>query len=213
MTSPYTRARISDFSTLRTFAEISSDPAVQTALQTTYGSVNDIDLWVGSLCEDHVPGAMVGELLFTVIRDQFLALRDGDRLWYENEMSPSEIAEINSTTLGDIIKRNTDIDEIAANVFVVSTPEFIRGDCDGDSFTNVSDVVFFLQFLFAGGPESACPNACDSNGNKSLGIPDAVYTLQFLFLGGQAPPAPHPMCASTPQDIDELPCYEVPGCP
>jgi peroxidase len=38
---------------------------------------------------------------------QFKNLRDGDRFWYENVYPAAVIQEIKSTTLGDIIKRNT----------------------------------------------------------------------------------------------------------
>ncbi len=37
---------------VRDFADITSDVAVQQALKSTYGNVNNIDLWVGGLAED-----------------------------------------------------------------------------------------------------------------------------------------------------------------
>lgn len=42
------------------FAQITSDPAMQAKLQQLYGTVNTIDLWVGVLAEDHTPGGSVG---------------------------------------------------------------------------------------------------------------------------------------------------------
>jgi len=62
----------------------------------------------------------VGELFFTVIKDQFEALRDGDRFWYEETLSNDEIGRVERTKLSDIIRRNTDIDrEIQDDVFHV----------------------------------------------------------------------------------------------
>src|SRR5205085_257967 len=63
------------------FSQISSDPNVQQTLKTLYGSVDNIDLWVGVLAEDHAPGSSVGQLGKTIIADQFQRLRDGDRFW------------------------------------------------------------------------------------------------------------------------------------
>ncbi|MEM9531764.1 MAG: peroxidase family protein [Pseudomonadota bacterium] len=59
-------------------------------------------------------------MIYTVLLDQFVALRDGDRFWYENVLSGRALAEIRRTRLADIIRRNTQIgDEISDNVFQV----------------------------------------------------------------------------------------------
>ncbi len=107
--------------TRASFAEVSSDPNVQAALASVYVNVGDIDLWVGTLAEDPVNGGHVGELAFEVITTQFEALRSGDRYWYEVNLSPAEIADVESTTLADIIRRNTSIGaEISDDVFSVN---------------------------------------------------------------------------------------------
>ena len=62
------------------FDEISSDPEVAAKLEELYGSVDNIDLWVGGLAEDHVDGSSMGELFSTIIVDQFERIRTGDRL-------------------------------------------------------------------------------------------------------------------------------------
>lgn len=99
------------------FDEISSNPDVVAALQATYESVDDIDLWVGGLAEDHVPGASMGKLFRTIIADQFSRLRDGDRFWYQNLFTGRQIDEIEQTSLSDIIMRNTSITSLQENVF------------------------------------------------------------------------------------------------
>jgi len=104
-----------------TFADITSDPATQALLAATYGDTLDIDLWVGGLAEDPVNGGHVGALFFNIIKMQFEALRAGDRYWYEWSMSAADIAEIDNTTLADVIRRNTTIGaEISDNVFSVN---------------------------------------------------------------------------------------------
>ncbi|MEM7008154.1 MAG: peroxidase family protein [Thermodesulfobacteriota bacterium] len=102
------------------FEDVSSDPEIQERLASVYDSVDDIDLWVGGLAEDPLPGSHLGELFSTIIIGQFEALRDGDRYWYEEDLSRDEIREVERTKLSDIIRRNTDIDrEIPDNVFRV----------------------------------------------------------------------------------------------
>lgn len=105
----------------RSFSEITSDSNLISKLTSVYSSLNEIDLWIGMLAEDHVEGAMVGETLRTGLLKQFLALRDGDRFWYQNVFAGNLLAEIDSTKLSDIIKRNTTIgSEIQENVFKLS---------------------------------------------------------------------------------------------
>lgn len=101
-------------------AEISSDPAVQETLLELYGSVDDIDLWVGALAEHHVEDASAGELVHTIVVDQFTRLRDGDRFWYENVFSEREVSRLRRTTLADVIERNTAVDNLQENVFFMS---------------------------------------------------------------------------------------------
>lgn len=106
------------------FAEVSSDPEIQQRLAAVYQSPDDIDAWVGGLAEDNVPGAMVGELISRIVGDQFRALRDGDRFWFENVMTREQIRRINRTRLSDIVRRNTAIgEELRDNVFRLTESE------------------------------------------------------------------------------------------
>lgn len=102
------------------FADISSDAEVQSRLASVYSDADAVDLWVGGLSEDHMRGALVGELFFYVLKEQFEALRDGDRFWYERSLSRSELRQVRRVRLADIIRRNTEIGrEIPNNVFRV----------------------------------------------------------------------------------------------
>ena len=106
---------------VQSFADISSDPDVQVALEAAYGDVDSIDLWVGGLAEDHVAGASVGELVQVILVDQFTRLRDGDSFWYQEIFQGRELREIENTTLADVIERNTDIEGLQDNVFFAPT--------------------------------------------------------------------------------------------
>lgn len=90
------------------FDQITSDPDTASALRQAYGTVDAIDLWTGGLAEAHTPGAAIGQTFGKIIADQFTALRDGDRLYFENQgFDPQTLQEIKSTTFSDIIKRDT----------------------------------------------------------------------------------------------------------
>jgi hypothetical protein len=103
------------------FSEVSSNTEIQSRLASAYTSVDDIDAWVGGLSEDPVNGGMVGELVRTILIKQFEALRDGDRFWYQRDLSWDELRMVQGTRLSTIIRRNTTIgSEIPANVFKVS---------------------------------------------------------------------------------------------
>ena len=69
-----------------------------------------------------------------------------------------------------------------------------RHDANGDQHVNISDAVFTLDYLFAGGRDPACPDAADANDSGSVEISDAVAILNQLFVGaasgGIAPPYP-----------------------
>lgn len=105
----YNQARI-DFGLPRVtdFAEISSDQAVQNALRSVYGQVDQIDVWTGGIAEDHVAGSLIGPLFRAILVDQFVRTRDGDRFWYENgQFTEGEWTLIRATTLESLIERNT----------------------------------------------------------------------------------------------------------
>jgi len=101
------------------FSDISSDPEVVSRLQEAYGTVDKVDFWVGGLAEDHVHGSSTGELFSKVIADQFIRLRDGDRFYFENSLSTSEIAWVESRKLSDVVRDNTAVEKLAENVFFV----------------------------------------------------------------------------------------------
>ncbi len=117
----YNQAR-QDFGLARktSFAEITSDPDLQARLAAAYATPDDLDLWVGALAEDHVNGGLVGELVFTILKDQFTRLRDGDRFWYQIYFPHSTLRTLERQTLAQIIRRNSPIrTELQANVFLV----------------------------------------------------------------------------------------------
>ena len=103
-----------------TFADVTSNIDFQTRLAAAFTSPDDMDLWVGGLCEDHINGGLVGETFFTILKEQFERTRDGDRFWYESYLDPATLATVQAQTLSIIVKRNTTItDELQDDAFHV----------------------------------------------------------------------------------------------
>jgi hypothetical protein len=94
-------------------------------IQSLYGLEGDIDLFVGITCEKKKPGSMLGYVGSEIIAKQFDIIRNTDPYFYLwNDLVTEYKSEIHSTTLADIIKRNTIITpaHIQKNVFLI--PEF-----------------------------------------------------------------------------------------
>ncbi|KAK1339018.1 hypothetical protein QTO34_019687 [Cnephaeus nilssonii] len=95
-----------------------------TVLEATAALYNQhlslLELLPGGLLESH---GNPGPLFSTIVLDQFVRLRDGDRYWFENTrnglFSEEEIAEIRNTSLWDVLVAVTNVDPSALqpNVF------------------------------------------------------------------------------------------------
>ncbi len=104
------------------FSIITSDPAVQADLAAVYATVHDVDLWVGGLAEDAVDGTQMGPLFTHVIADQFIRTRAADETF--GQLDPALgaviIADVQNSTLSDIILRNSLIDMMQDDPFVMA---------------------------------------------------------------------------------------------
>src|SRR5262249_41282680 len=94
-----------------------SDKTVQDKLKAQFGTVDNIDPWLGGLAEDHVAGASVGPLIQRVLVDQFTRLRDGDRFWFEKTFTGFELLGLELTSLRDILLRNTTLTNLQFGTF------------------------------------------------------------------------------------------------
>jgi peroxidase len=117
---------LADYNTVRaayglpkvtSFSQITSDPDLAAKLQSLYGSVDNIDLWVGGLAEDHIRGGSMGPTFTKIIADQFQRLRDGDRFWFERVLAGRQLNQIENTSLADIIERNSGVTGLQNDVF------------------------------------------------------------------------------------------------
>ncbi|XP_064425750.1 dual oxidase 2 isoform X3 [Mirounga angustirostris] len=91
------------------------DPQVLEATAALYNQdLSRLELLPGGLLESH---GDPGPLFSTIVLDQFVRLRDGDRYWFENTrnglFSKKEIAEIRNTTFWDVLVAVTNVDPSA----------------------------------------------------------------------------------------------------
>lgn len=107
---------------IESFHDISCDPEVVAKLKEVYDDVDQIDLWVGGLAEDHLEGSSAGETFTHILVDQFERLRDGDRFWYESSLTQPELEYVQQLSLSDIIAMNSNAD-LQDNVFFVDPKE------------------------------------------------------------------------------------------
>lgn len=145
------------------FAEITRDRSVQKKLKQLYGTVHDIDSWVGGLAEDHIRGGSVGELMYTVMYDQFMNLRDGDSQFFTgdgqlmNNPAIESVIDITGIRLSDIITLNTEIRDLPDNVF------FVEDNPVRSIFAGIGNVFDHLGDFFDG---------FGSGGSSGFGMPN-----------------------------------------
>jgi hypothetical protein len=64
---------------------------------------------------------------------------------------------------------------------------YICGDIDGSGGASVvSDLSWFVDFLFRGGPAPPAPEAANVDGNSDINVSDLSYLVDYLFRGGPA---------------------------
>lgn len=112
-------SQISNFDDL---AHEIKDPQVRQKLRELYGHPGNMDVWVGGILEDQLPGAKVGPLFKCLLLEQFTRMRDGDRFWHENNVfTPDQLKQIKETSLARILCDNSDnITRIQGDVFMLS---------------------------------------------------------------------------------------------
>ncbi|HEX9506207.1 MAG TPA: peroxidase family protein [Acidimicrobiia bacterium] len=92
-------------------------------LKAIYGTVDNIDSFVGLVSEKHIAGTEFGELQRTIWKKQFEALRDGDRFYFENDPVLAQIKAVFGidfkVTLAQLVSNNTG-NGATGNLFVAT---------------------------------------------------------------------------------------------
>jgi peroxidase len=105
------------------FAQLTDDTVLQASFKSLYGSIDNVDLFMGGLAERHARGAVVGQTFQVIIASQFHNLRAGDRFFWQNQGFDRQTAGmIANTTLATLMKRDTDSTNVAEHLFLAATP-------------------------------------------------------------------------------------------
>lgn len=132
-----------------TFADITSDIEIQNGLAAVYGDTSDLDPFIATMAEDHLPGKNVGELMNAILVDQFSRLRDGDRFWWEVDAElPGILAAagldmswLESRRFSGIIRDTSGVQEIQNNAFRLP----LTGDIDDNGVVAFTDLNLLLD--------------------------------------------------------------------
>ncbi|XP_038067020.1 lactoperoxidase-like [Patiria miniata] len=92
-------------------------------LQKAYSDVKDVDAFVGSVLETHLPNTLVGPFLACIFADQFHRIKFGDRFFYENseQFTPDQIQEIKKATAARLMCDNVEgLRKIQPFIFIKS---------------------------------------------------------------------------------------------
>ena len=119
------------------FSDISPVDSIARALRKLYGSVNNVDLWIGILAEQHLPNKSVGRTMNAMLKSQFEKLRDGDYYFFLNDpYLPNQIRnQVRNTSIFRRYKRNTNLTNILANAFG-QTPVTWKRTVQANPFNN-----------------------------------------------------------------------------
>ncbi|WP_336247093.1 peroxidase family protein [Octadecabacter dasysiphoniae] len=104
------------------FSIITSDLDVQARLAAAYTDVFQVDLWVGGLAEDSIDDTKLGPLFTYIVADQFARTRAADDTFGDLDpaLGADIIAQVQASTLADIIERNSDVDMVQDDVFLAA---------------------------------------------------------------------------------------------
>jgi hypothetical protein len=145
-------------------------------LRATYGTVDNVDAFVGMSAEPHLAGSEFGELQRAIWLKQFAALRDGDRFFYANDPALSTIMSTYHIdfrqTLSKVIAANSDIaiTDLPPNSF------FAHGDVPVTSCR----VTYTITTTWPGNFQ------VNMKINNTGSVPtNGRWTLQFSFPSGQ----------------------------
>jgi len=124
------------------------------SLKDVYGSVDDIDIFVGGIAENNVRGGALGPTFACIIGEQFRRIKFGDRFFYthvEDSFYSQGLGDVTkenvlNRTLGDILCENTELDILQKWVTLQPDPLYNPQEpCDSRPIMNLQAVAKELQ--------------------------------------------------------------------
>ncbi len=132
------------------------------------------------------------DLLVVSLRD------DGVTRWQKEISSPGAEGDVGSViavdAVGNILVGGTFDGGVSTyeDYLVAKFVQYECGDADGSGMVTISDAVYLINYIFAGGPAPNPLLSGDVDCTGAVSISDAVYLINYIFAGGPAP------CAACP---------------
>jgi len=128
------RPRARDFSDL---LDDIPEPIVD-RFRLLYRSVDDVDLFIGSISENPARGALIGATFQCIVADTFLRLKRGDRFFYDLKDQPhsftkAQLSEIRKTSFSRLLCDNSKIDSYQPLAFKLPSDLNPVVSCDSSS--------------------------------------------------------------------------------
>ena len=109
-----------------------------------------------------------------------------------NAANPANMSIVDTyNTLGKVVNavqggRNILVSD-QIGLIVLGFDNTLCGDADLSGLVTISDAVFLINYIFAGGPEPLSASSSDADCNGIVTISDAVYLINYIFAGGPSP--------------------------
>ena len=128
------------------FSDLTSDMTLQAQFASVYDNIDEVELWVGGLAEDKYFGSQLGETFHTIVLDQFMRFRDGDRFFFEERFDdhPELLAMIKNTSFSEILVRTTGVDYFQDDAFIAHNR--IGGDDGRDTLWGTDEHDLMIGF-------------------------------------------------------------------
>ncbi|UCB51706.1 MAG: hypothetical protein JSV10_06880 [Candidatus Zixiibacteriota bacterium] len=97
--------------------------------------------------------------------------------------------EASDLNAGSVVEAG--VDDFTLSVYACSY--IVSGDANGDGEVGLSDVVYFINYLYKGGPAPQCDpvtDCGDPNVDGVVDVADCLYVINYLYKGGPPPGNP-----------------------
>ncbi|KAL0969374.1 hypothetical protein UPYG_G00226210 [Umbra pygmaea] len=101
------------------FGKVVKDESVVGKIMDLYKHSDNIDVWLGGLVEEPLPGSRTGPLFSCLIGKQMGELRDGDRFWWERRgvFTQRQRMELQIHSLSRVICDNSEVKDAPLDAF------------------------------------------------------------------------------------------------
>jgi hypothetical protein len=105
---------------------------------------------------------------------------------YEVGAGPRSVAAADLDGDGDIDLATASSWSDSVSV-LLNQPPYVCGDVDDSGDVDIDDVVYLINYIFAGGPPPDPYESGDANCAGGVDIDDVVWLIAYIFSGGNAP--------------------------